>query len=473
MNARRAPRTLPLRRWLALALVASIAVPIMVTGVLVFHLAGVAEDFDETPHAAANLLRADAAHWSDPAWQAATQAELHAQGADFILIEGGRELYRSTADPLAGDENEERQRRVQMLVVPGSEPEQRAYIFADADSGPPERIWLAPVVALATLVVTLVGIAWVLGFMVIRPLAATSAAARQIATGSLDVSLTSSHVREVEEVSEALAAMSAGLQESVRQQAALEEERRTFIGAVAHDLRTPLFTLRGSLEGIQTGLANTPEKQARYIAIAQEKATALERLISDLFDYTRLEYLDLAPDRAPLDLGPLLLQLGEGFRPVADARAVALAFDLPAVTCIVHGDEHLLTRAIVNLVDNALYFTPEGGRITIGCHSVADRVEFSVSDNGPGIPEDDLPHIFSPLFRGETSRNRSTGGAGLGLTIARRILRAHGGELSVGNRAEGGAVFTGWLPSAPTGPRQSVTSHSARIAATPPAGKGD
>jgi signal transduction histidine kinase len=96
-----------------------------------------------------------------------------------------------------------------------------------------------------------------------------------------------------------------------------------------------------------------------------------------------------------------------------------------------------------------------------------------VSDNGPGIPEDDLPHIFSPLFRGETSRNRSTGGAGLGLTIARRILRAHGGELSVGNRAEGGAVFTGWLPSAPTGPRQSVTSHSARIAATPPAGKGD
>jgi signal transduction histidine kinase len=255
-------------------------------------------------------------------------------------------------------------------------------------------------------------------------------------------------VREVEEVGTALHAMSEGLEESVRQQAALEEERRLFIGAVAHDLRTPLFTLRGSLEGIQSGLANTPEKRARYIAIAQEKAEALERLISDLFDYTRLEYLELTPDQAPLDLSALLRRLGEGFRPVADAQETALEFALPNWTCVVDGDEHLLTRAIVNLVDNALYFTPEGGTVLIGCRALDDQVEFSVSDSGPGIPIEDLPHIFSPLFRGESSRNRSTGGAGLGLTIARRILRAHGGDLSVGNRPEGGATFTARLPVA-------------------------
>lgn len=463
MNARRTPRTLPIRRWLALALVVMVVVPILVTGLLVFHFAGVADDFGQETQAAADQLRADAARWSDPDWQVATRAELAEQGVDFILIEDGRELYRSTADPLAGPDNDEH--LVQVVDVAGTEPTRRAYVFGESESGPPQDIWLAPVVALATLLVTLAGIAWVLGYMVIRPLAATSAATRRIASGSLDVSLPSSHVREVEEVSVALQAMSEGLQESVRQQAALEEERRLLISAIAHDLRTPLFTLRGSLEGLQTGLANSPEKRARYIAIAQEKATALERLISDLFDFTRLEYLDLAPDRSLLELGPLLHNIGEGFQPVAEAKDVSLAFELPTVGCVVDGDEHMLTRAVVNLLDNALQFTPPGGVVTLACRSVAGLVEFSIADSGPGIPANDLPHIFSPLFRGETSRNRSTGGAGLGLTIARRILRAHGGDLTVSNRPEGGAMFAGRLPTAVVSEPALVTSDQGSISA--------
>lgn len=455
MNERRAPRTLPIRRWLALALVVTLAVPLLVTGFLVFHLAGVADEFDETPRAAERTLRAGASRWNDPNWQAGTQAELAADGVDFILIEGGQEVYRSTADPLAADNESGRLVTVVELTATG----QRAYIFSAADIGPPQDIWLAPLVGFTALLLTLAGIAWVLGYTVIRPLAATSRAARQVAGGNLDVDVPTSRVREVEEVSAAFTVMGDGLRESVRQQAELEQERRLFIGAVAHDLRTPLFALRGALEGLQTGLADTPEKRSRYVAMAQEKANALERLIQDLFDYTRLEYLDQAPKREQFDLVALLAHIVDGARPQADSKEVTLTFDAQSIACPVDGDPHLVTRAVQNLVDNAMRFAPNGGAVTVSCRLADTRVEFAVADDGPGIPPADLAHIFSPMFRGETSRNRSTGGAGLGLTIARRILRAHNGDLTARNDAAG-AVFTGWLPGVQAQQGRSMASHA-------------
>jgi signal transduction histidine kinase len=105
-----------------------------------------------------------------------------------------------------------------------------------------------------------------------------------------------------------------------------------------------------------------------------------------------------------------------------------------------------LARAIDNLLDNAIRHTPAGGRIEIDCRRDGQRVLFTVTDTGPGIAQHDLPHLFTPLYRAETSRNRQTGGAGLGLTIARRILQAHGGDLTAANNAGTGAVFTAALP---------------------------
>jgi signal transduction histidine kinase len=125
---------------------------------------------------------------------------------------------------------------------------------------------------------------------------------------------------------------------------------------------------------------------------------------------------------------------------------------------MVDGDPHLVARVVQNLIDNAMRFAPNGGEVTVSCRNLDARVEFSVADNGPGIPTSDLPHIFSPMFRGETSRNRSTGGAGLGLTIARRILRAHGGDLTVQNNDQG-ALFVGWLPGIQAQPGRSMAAY--------------
>ncbi|MDQ3493727.1 MAG: HAMP domain-containing histidine kinase [Chloroflexota bacterium] len=253
-------------------------------------------------------------------------------------------------------------------------------------------------------------------------------------------------MREVADLNASFAAMSAELRSSLHHQAAMEQERRLFIGAIVHDLRTPLFSLRGYLEGLEKGLADTPAKRAAYVATAQEKAAALERLISDLFDYTRLEYLDQAPDRQTLDLGALLRRLVAGLQPQADAKRLTLTLDAPSQPCPVEADDHLLTRAVENLLDNALRYTPSGGSVRVTCHGTPETATFSVRDTGPGIPPRDLPHLFTPLYRGESSRNRQTGGAGLGLTIARRILVAHGGNLTAANAPTGGAVFTGTLP---------------------------
>jgi signal transduction histidine kinase len=127
-------------------------------------------------------------------------------------------------------------------------------------------------------------------------------------------------------------------------------------------------------------------------------------------------------------------------------KGVRLTLD-PGPARLVQADEHLLTRAIENLLDNALRHTPEGGEVRLGWQVERDRVEISVADTGPGIPADDLARIFDPLYRGEGSRNRKTGGAGLGLAIAKRILLAHNGDLTAANGDQSGATFTATLPA--------------------------
>ncbi len=442
------PRTLPIRRWLALALLALFLAPVLTLGAIGFLIFRPTHGPVPIEQRVENRLEENADRWGDPAWQAELGDWLASENVDVVLTEDGAEVYRSTATPLAGTGDTSRLAR--QLDLPG---DRSATIYADQRFGPPEELrqWFVPVALIAALVAALAGIAWFLRRSILDPLTATSEAAGRVAAGELDIRLPGSRVREVAELNRAFEGMSAALRRSLRQQERMEQDRRMLISALVHDLRTPLFSLRGSLEGLATGIADTPEKRSRYIAIAQEKADALERLITDLFAYTRLEMLDEEPKPSPVDLAAFLPRLIEGTRPRAETKGIRLALDHgPART--IQADEHLLTRAIENLLDNALRHTPEGGEVRVGWRIERDRVEIEVADSGPGIPEADLPRIFDPLYRGEGSRNRSTGGAGLGLAIAKRILIAHGGDLTARNaEGDGGAVFTATLPAmAPT-----------------------
>lgn len=453
-------RTLPLRRWLVVMLAITFIVPVAITAIVIAHvLSGPHPPID----IAADELRAGAHQWRDPAWQAAMRAKLAPRHVDFVLMAGRQVIYSSVPDPLTAAGNQVRLAR--SVTVPGTD--QVAHLYADqptwnqnGPNGDGRPFWLIPIVALIAFTITLAGLGWFLGRMVVRPLAATSRAAHEIAGGNLDITLPDSRVREVAEVNHAFIGMSDALRESLQQQARVEQERRLFIGAVVHDLRTPLFALRGYLDGLEGGVANTPERRAHYLDVARSKAGALEHLIADLFDFTRLEYLDQTPATEPLDLRSLLRQIVDGRQPAADERHITLTLDEPEDAVMVDADQHMLARVIENLLENALRYTPAGGTIRFRVSNDHSHVTFQVEDSGPGISAEDMPHIFAPLFRGETSRNRRTGGAGLGLTVARRILRAHGGDLTAANKPDGGAVFTASLPALSIARRPAPTERS-------------
>jgi signal transduction histidine kinase len=283
---------------------------------------------------------------------------------------------------------------------------------------------------------------------IVSPLEKMGHAARQIAAGDWDVRLPYSTVKEIAEVRDGFEIMINGLQSSQRKQAELEEERRFIIAAVAHDLRTPLFALRGYLDGLEQGIAHTPEQIAKYVAVCKEKSAQLDRLVEELFTFTRVEYLETELSGSTADFNDIVRKSIASVKPQAERKPISLVVQYAPDDCVVRADTHLLERALSNILDNAVRFTPAHGRIFVQCRREENRVAFTIQDSGPGVASEDLDRIFEPLYRGEQSRNRVTGGAGLGLTIAQRIIRLHGGELTAGNHPDGGAILSGWLPVA-------------------------
>jgi signal transduction histidine kinase len=482
MNWRRLrKRTLSLRLWLILAVAAITGAGFLAQIGMVAPAAVWQQQTEDARLASARqIIGITAAQWRDPAWRRRADtsfAALNVEVALFLTQPGpsapaGQAIYatsgahrfldtgvQDTAGAAANQAPTETQPSdgaqltfYRLVIVNPAQPDGQlpvgvAFLWDTSPFHDALLRFLWMLVELSMFAVTLAIVLWLIGQPVLRPLAAMSRAAEDIAGGDLSVALPPTPVREIAEVSAALEGMSVALRQSLERQNALEEERRLFVGAIAHDLRTPLFILRGHLKGLERGVAATPEKIMHYVAVSQVEADALERLIADLFAYTRLEYLEQTPERAPLDLRELLCAALAGAQLQAASKAITMTLDARPEDSFLLGDRHLLARAVENLLDNALRHTPQGGQVTVGFTRQSAMVAFTVTDTGPGIASDDLPKLFTPLFRGEASRNRQTGGAGLGLAISRRILRTHGGDLTAANRAGGGAIFTGTLPA--------------------------
>ncbi len=450
-------KTLSIRKWLIVSLLAILIIPVVFIRVSA-PLMGQAQQRMEPGQdqrgqvldSATRLIAGGSGEWSDPEWQQATREQLTSWGVRAeirdpegrIIFQGGPVPHRGGGwgngwGSWWGPDRE-------VVLMDGGRQLGTMSLF----SADPPGNNLFPALALSAflgLALTLLGVGWLMGRYVVRPLEATSRAARRIAGGNLEFKLPESRVKEVAEVRAAFEAMGAGLRESIGRQADLEEERRFFVSAIAHDLRTPLFALRGYLAGLEQGIVTSPEKVVRYIAVCRQKADRLDRLVSDLFAYTKAEYLEQTFRREPLELGSLIERVIDGLRPRAREKDVEITLDGPAGSGWVEGDAHLIERALENLLDNALRYTPSGGRIAVRWRKGPEQATFTVADTGPGIAAGDLPRVFDPLYTGDASRNPETAGSGLGLSIARRILRAHGGDLTAANREGGGAEFTGWI----------------------------
>jgi signal transduction histidine kinase len=214
------------------------------------------------------------------------------------------------------------------------------------------------------------------------------------------------------------------------------------LAIVAHDLRNPLSRISLSAAFLRESLG--PQADPRPWDLMQRGVKDMDRLIQDLLDVSRMEAGGLELDRSQLPLAPLLAELQEQFGDLARSRGVALACDADPAIPHVLADRRRLVQALSNLIDNALRLTPSGGTVTVQALPAPGYVEFAVRDTGPGIPADQLPHLFDRFWQGARARR---GGAGLGLAIVRGIVEAHGGRVFAESRPGEGAIFRFWIPS--------------------------
>ena len=182
------------------------------------------------------------------------------------------------------------------------------------------------------------------------------------------------------------------------------------------------------------------------IAFVLEETLLIEQLVEDLRLLTLAEARELRLDCQLIDLGELAQRMAELFEPEADEKEISLTTQIEPNLPPVLADPQRIAQVIGNLVGNALRYIPSGSRIEISVQRVKEGVALSVSDNGPGIPETELPYLFDRFWRGEKSRARSSGGAGLGLAIAKQLIEAQGGQIDAQNQAAGGLRVTFVLP---------------------------
>jgi signal transduction histidine kinase len=308
-------------------------------------------------------------------------------------------------------------------------------LFVERPSGA-VRLAAASAAGLLALALALIAGVMLLRRWVVAPLARLAGDAERIAGGQLAVAPISSRTREVVEIGAALRGMAAGLRRALADQHAAEQQRRFLVTAIAHDLRTPLFTLRGSLEGLEHGIGDGDQ-----LGRAQRKARLLDRLVDDLFTFSRLD--DAGPELTSetIDAEALAHEAAE----TVDSRIGVTV--VAAGPVALEGDHVALLRVLVNLLDNAARHAHS--QVEVRVRAEGEEVLFEVLDDGPGIAPDDLPQLFEPLFRADRARNSATGGAGLGLAIVQRLTAAHGGSVRAENRSGAGARFVVRLPRSP------------------------
>ena len=264
-----------------------------------------------------------------------------------------------------------------------------------------------------------------------RPLRQLSQAAEKIRQGHLKQEVPVETQDEVGQLAAVFNQMSAEL-------AANESNRQEFLANIAHELKTPLAVLQGHLESMLDGVE---EPEPEKLFSMQEEVMRLTRLVGDLRDLSLAQVHQLELHLQPVDLGEKAERAAELLEPLLEEKRLHFVKNMAPSLPVRQLDPDRVNQILYNLITNAIRYTHPGTAILLQTEPAGKRVRLTIADEGPGIAPEDLDHIFEQFYRGDKSRNRASGGSGIGLSLAKSFVEAQGGTITARNRKEGGAEF--------------------------------
>ena len=275
------------------------------------------------------------------------------------------------------------------------------------------------------------------------PLVKLKKATQNIKEGNLDFVLNVEGNDEFSELCQDFEEMRRRLKESAEEKIVLDKENKELISNISHDLKTPITAVKGYVEGIMDGVADTPEKMDRYVRIIYNKTNEMDHLINELTFYSKIDTNRIPYTFSKLNVEDYFSDCAEEVGLELETKGIQLFYSNYVdrnVLVILDGEQ--IRRVIHNLVSNAIkYMDKEKGIIQIRVKDVGDFIQVEIEDNGKGIAQKDLPYIFDRFYRADVSRNSSKGGSGIGLSIVRKILEDHGGKVWATSREGIGTIM--------------------------------
>ncbi len=267
---------------------------------------------------------------------------------------------------------------------------------------------------------------------IIAPIRRLEEGVQNIKDGNLDFELVTKKRNEIGKVILSFEKMRMELKKSIDKQVLYEENRRELISSISHDLKTPITSIKGYVEGIMDGVANSPDKMEKYLKVIYQKSVDMDRLIDDLFLFSKLDLNKVPLEREEIMVVPFILQIIEELKMECDSSNFLITVHknqlMEETTLLI--DQQKMKRVFLNIIQNSMkYMDKEDKKIDININNSGKFVQFVIADNGRGIKDENLPFVFEKFYREDQSRNTNTGGTGLGLAIAKQIVEMHEGKI--------------------------------------------
>lgn len=300
--------------------------------------------------------------------------------------------------------------------------------------------WLL-LLMLFILIATNGAISYLISKNIINPLMTLKEATKKIKQGELDFQIQSNRKDEIGELFSSFEEMRGQLKKSIDLQLKYEENRKLLLSNISHDLKTPITAIKGYVEGIQDGIANTPAKTNQYMSTIYKKANDMDAMIEELFLFSKLDLKRIPFEFVEMNILSYMNECVEDLSFVYKQKGMRIEFfNENEEPIFVYVDREKLMRVFTNIIMNSVkYMNKPDGIVSLSVHERDEWVEVVIADNGPGILKKAIPYVFDQFYRADQSRNSDKGGSGLGLAIAKQIIEEHGGEIWIPEDIKNGA----------------------------------